>query len=59
MAEQHLVQGRTEEELLWYQRRGVIQAAAAWLAMGGIDAAMAQQRSNIVAIPSKLAPRAT
>lgn len=45
---QHLLQGRQEKELLWYQRREVLKAAAAWVAMGGLPAAMAQQRSNIV-----------
>jgi len=45
---QHILQGRTEEELLWFQRRGFLQAAAAWSAMGGFAAAQAQQRSNIV-----------
>ena len=45
---QHLLQGRQEKELLWYQRRDVLKAAAAWVALGGLPAAMAQQRSNIV-----------
>jgi len=45
---QHLLQGRQEKELLWYQRRDVLKAAAAWVAMGGLPGAMAQQRSNIV-----------
>lgn len=45
---QHLLQGRQEKELLWYQRRDVLQAAAAWVALGGLPAAVAQQRSNIV-----------
>ncbi|MES2687846.1 MAG: iron dicitrate transport regulator FecR [Pseudomonadota bacterium] len=45
---QHLLQGRQEKEILWYQRRDVLQAAAAWVALGGLPAAMAQQRSNIV-----------
>jgi hypothetical protein len=45
---QHLLQGRQEKEILWYQRRDVLKAAAAWVAMGGLPAAMAQQRSNIV-----------
>jgi hypothetical protein len=46
--EQHILQGRTEDEILWYQRRSFLSAAAAWTAMGGIQAAQAQQRSNIV-----------
>jgi hypothetical protein len=45
---QHTLQGRTEAEVLWFQRRGFLQAAAAWTAMGGFAAAHAQQRSNIV-----------
>ena len=45
---QHHLQGRTEKELLWFQRRDVIKSAGAWLAMGGLPAAMAQQRSNVV-----------
>jgi hypothetical protein len=44
----HTLQGRTESELLWYQRRNFIAAAAAWVGMGGFSAASAQQRSNIV-----------
>lgn len=45
---QHTLQGRTEEEVLWFQRRGFIKAAAAWTAMGGYGVAVAQQRGNIV-----------
>jgi hypothetical protein len=45
---QHVLQGRTEDEILWFRRRGFLQAAAAWTAMGGAAAALAQQRSNIV-----------
>jgi hypothetical protein len=45
---QHLLQGRQEKEILWFQRRDALKAAAAWVAMGGLPAAMAQQRSNIV-----------
>ena len=45
---QHTLQGRTEDEVLWFKRRSFLQAAAAWTAMGGFGAAMAQQRSNIV-----------
>jgi hypothetical protein len=44
----HLLQGRTEDEVLWFRRRSVLQAAAAWTALGGFAAAHAQQRSNIV-----------
>jgi len=32
----------------WFQRRDTLKAAAAWVAMGGLPAAMAQQRSNVV-----------
>lgn len=45
---QHTLQGRTEKELLWFQRRSFLQAAAAWTAMGGFAGAQAQSRSNIV-----------
>ena len=44
----HHLQGRTDTEILWFQRRDFLQAAAAWAAMGGISAAQAQSRSNIV-----------
>ena len=47
---QHILQGRTEKELLWFQRRSFLQAAAAWTAAGGFAAAHAQARSNIVEI---------
>lgn len=43
----HQLLGRTEREILWFQRRSMLQAAAAWTA-GGWAAAFAQQRSNIV-----------
>ncbi len=45
---QHTLSGRSEHELLWFQRRGFLQAAAAWTALGGADMALAQTRSNIV-----------
>lgn len=45
---QHILQGRSEDEILWFRRRGFLQAAAAFSAMGGLAAAQAQQRSNIV-----------
>ena len=45
---QHTLQGRSAAEVLWFQRRGFLQGAAAWTAMGGFAAAQAQQRSNIV-----------
>ena len=36
---QHTLQGRTEAEVLWFQRRSFLQGAAAWTAMGGYAAA--------------------
>jgi hypothetical protein len=45
---QHILQGRTEKELLWFRRRSFLQAAAAWTAMGSFEGAMAQQRGNVV-----------
>lgn len=45
---QHLLMGRSETELLWFQRRSFLQAAASWVAMGGAAAAQAESRSNIV-----------
>ncbi len=45
---QHVLQGRSEAEVLWFQRRSFIQAAAAWTAMGGFATAQAQVRSNVV-----------
>ncbi len=44
----HILQGRQESEVTWFQRRDTLKAAAAWVAMGGLPAAMAQQRSNVV-----------
>ncbi len=44
----HTLIGRTEDEVLWFQRRGFLQGAAAWTAMGGFEAAYAQRRSNVV-----------
>lgn len=45
---QHHLLGRTDTELLWFQRRGFLQAAAAWTALGGAGAVQAESRSNIV-----------
>lgn len=45
---QHTLIGRSDSELLWFQRRSFLQAAAAWTAMGGADMALAQTRNNIV-----------
>lgn len=44
----HTLRGRSEKEILWFERRDVLKAAAAWCALGGLPAAMAQQRSNVV-----------
>jgi hypothetical protein len=44
----HVLHGRSEDELLWFRRRGFLQAAAAWTAAGGWAAAHAQQRGNVV-----------
>jgi hypothetical protein len=43
-----ILQGRSEDEALWFRRRSVLQAAAAWTALGGWAGALAQQRSNVV-----------
>lgn len=40
----HLLHGRTDSELLWFQRRSFLQAAAAWTAVGGLGAVQAQER---------------
>jgi len=45
---QHHLTGRTDTEVLWFQRRSFLQAAAGWVAAGGAVAAHAQTRSNIV-----------
>ena len=45
---QHSLQGRDENEVLWFRRRAFLAAATTWTAMGGFAAAHAQQRSNIV-----------
>ncbi len=44
----HTLQGRTDNELLWFRRRGFLRAAAAWTGAGGWAAAQAQQRGNVV-----------
>ncbi|MFN3495495.1 MAG: iron dicitrate transport regulator FecR [Hydrogenophaga sp.] len=44
----HQILGRTEDELLWFTRRQSLKAAAAWVALGGLPAALAQQRTNVV-----------
>ena len=45
---QHYLQGRNENELLWFQRRNFLQAAAAWTAVGTLGAAHAKARGNVV-----------
>ncbi len=45
---QHALQGRSEADVLWFRRRSVLQAGAAWVAAGGFGAALAQQRGNVV-----------
>lgn len=45
---QHYLEGSAERELLWFQRRSFLQAAAAWSAVGGLSAAHAQARGNVV-----------
>lgn len=45
---QHTLQGRSDTEILWFQRRSFLQAAASWSALGGLSVAQAQSRSNIV-----------
>jgi len=45
---QHTLQGRTEKEVTWFQRREVLSAAAAWVTLGALPAALAQQRGNVV-----------
>jgi len=44
----HILVDRTEKEVLWFQRRSFLGAAAAWTALGGYASAQAQSRSNIV-----------
>jgi hypothetical protein len=42
------LQGRTDAEVLWHQRRSFLRNAAAWTAMGGFAGAQAQTAGNIV-----------
>ena len=46
--EQHTLEGRAESEVLWFERRSFLSAAAAWTTMGGWQTAHAQQRTNVV-----------
>ena len=45
---QHTLEGRSDSEVLWFQRRSFLQAAAAWTSMGGFAVAQTQSRSNVV-----------
>lgn len=45
---QHSLQGRHDDEVLWFQRRSFLQGAAAFTALGGWGGAWAQQSTNIV-----------
>ncbi|MBC7918336.1 MAG: iron dicitrate transport regulator FecR [Rhodoferax sp.] len=45
---QHTLQGRTESEVLWFQRRDFLKAAAAWSAIGGAGGASAAGATNVV-----------
>jgi hypothetical protein len=44
----HTLLGRRDDEVLWWQRRDMLRAAAAWTALGGAATAWAQQRGNVV-----------
>ena len=35
----HILSGRTEDEVLWFRRRGFLQAAAGWTATAGVTGA--------------------
>ncbi|MEN9844631.1 MAG: hypothetical protein RLZZ612_2460 [Pseudomonadota bacterium] len=48
MSTVHFLQHRTEAEVLWFQRRQALQAASLWVAAGGWQGALAQQRTNVV-----------
>ena len=47
---QHHLSNRTEREVLWFQRRSFLRAAALWTSLGGTLGAQAQSRSNIVTL---------
>jgi hypothetical protein len=47
---QHQLSNRTEREVLWFQRRSFLGAAALWTSLGGALGAQAQSRSNIVTL---------
>ena len=63
---QHYLNGRTDDEVSWFQRRDFLQAAALWTAWGGAATVHAQSRSNVVQLQgdalvngSKLLPQQT
>ena len=45
---QHTLQGRTESEVLWFQRRDFLKSAAAWSALGASGVASAAGATNVV-----------
>jgi hypothetical protein len=47
---QHPLHSRSEHEVLWFQRRSFLRAAALWTSLGGSLGAQAQTRSNIVTL---------
>ncbi len=47
---QHNLFDRSEHEVLWFQRRSFLRAAALWTSLGGSLGAQAQTRSNIVTL---------
>jgi hypothetical protein len=50
----HELYGRTDSELLWFQRRSFLKAAAAWTAAGGAAGAVAQSRGNVVELTGEV-----
>ena len=63
---QHYLNGRSDDEVSWFQRRDFLQAAALWAAWGGAATVHAQSRSNVVQLQgdalvngSKLLPQQT
>ena len=45
---QHSLEGRSETEVMWSQRRSFLQAAATWTAVSGLGVENAQARGNVV-----------
>ena len=50
----HELYGRTDSELLWFQRRSFLKAAAAWTAACGAAGAVAQSRGNVVELTGEV-----